>query len=97
MIKGGYKIINLKGVSLKSGVAQNIKGTHKAIESNYGKATLLSGLTVNGTDYQDMFVNFTVSGTNYVATTVVGTLTISKNDDVTIGTSSSGGSSGSIG
>lgn len=92
MIKGGYKIINLKGVSLKSGVSQNIKGTYESIESNYGKATLLSGLTVNGTDYPDMFVNFTVSGTNYVATTVAGTLTISQNDDVKIGTSSSGGS-----
>lgn len=96
MIKGGYKIINLKGVSLKSGVAQNIKGTYDSVKSNYGKATLLSGLTVSGTDYPDMFVDFTLKGTDYVATTVAGTLTISNNDNVTIGTSSSGGS-GTIG
>ena len=99
MVKGGYKIINLKGVELDSGVAKTVKGVYESLENNYGKATMLSGLNIDGKVYGDMYVNFVVADTDYVATTYLGTVTISDDDTVTFNASSGStqGGNGSIG
>lgn len=96
MIKGGYKIVDLKDTDFTVGTEAAIVGIHDAIESNYRKPILLSGITIASAKYNDTFVNFVLSGTSYVgvlntvwtnATSAVATvITVADTDDVTIST-----------
>lgn len=63
--KGGYKIIDFGGVALTSGTEATIPGVYDAIEST-NKRTVVSGLVVGGTEYNDMEVNFVVSSGDFV-------------------------------
>lgn len=83
--RGGYKIIDLKNTPLETGVASTIVGGYEALENNYGKPTLLSGLVIGGTVYSDLWVNFVASGGNYSASLgSIGTITVTANDEVTV-------------
>lgn len=90
MIKGGYKIVDLKNTSFTvGGGAKIVKGVHEAIESNYRKPILLSGLVIDGVERSDRYVEFFVSEGSYYGYLVisdVGTLTIiiSSDDEITI-------------
>ena len=58
-LTGGYKIIDLHDVNLVvDGSPVKIPGVYEAIESNYRKATILSGMTLNGVERPDRWVNF---------------------------------------
>ena len=61
---GGYKIIDFKGVPFTSGTEKTINGIYDAIEST-NKVTLVSGLVIGSTEYDDMFVPFNVNGTDF--------------------------------
>lgn len=65
-LKGGYKIIDFKGTALTSGTEATIPGVYEAIEST-NKRTIVSGLVVGGTEYDDMPVLFTVDSTSFVS------------------------------
>lgn len=82
MRKGGYKIINLNDNNLNASNT-TITGIHNEIESNYRKAILLSGITINGVEYSDCFTTFTVRGGNLVTTVYNNTITITDKDIVT--------------
>ena len=58
--KGGYKIIDFGGISLTSGTKKTIPGVYYAIKST-NKRTVISGLVVGSTEYNDIEVNFVVS------------------------------------
>lgn len=62
---GGYQIIDFKGIALTSGTEKTILGVYDAIERT-NKRTVVSGLVVGSTEYNDMEVNFVVSGTSFV-------------------------------
>lgn len=85
--KGGYKIVDLKGTSLTSGTEATIVGMYDAIEST-NKRTIISGLVVGSTEYDDFPVLFTVSGTSFVATQKITGATIdivvADDDGVTV-------------
>lgn len=84
-MKGGYQIIDLKNVNLiTDGSAVTIDGVYEHLEGNYAKATLLEGLTVDGDAQTARFVEFTVSGTSFVATVLGKTLTITDDNEITI-------------
>lgn len=89
-MKGGYKIIDLQDVNLVTGTASKIAGIHDAIENNYRKATLVSGIIIDGLEKADRFVAFENAGGDYVgilyeATTNAKTyLTITDADEVTV-------------
>lgn len=56
MLNGGYKIINFKDVNLTSGGDKvEVKDIYSTIENNYRKALLLSGLVVDGKEYNDLW------------------------------------------
>lgn len=64
MQRGGYQILDLKNVPLKSGSAHMFEGIYELVEGTR-KATLISGLNVGGVEYHDIFVNFSVVGQTY--------------------------------
>ena len=82
MRKGGYKVINLNDNNLTTSNT-TITGIYKDIKSNYRKAILLSGITINGVEYSDCFTTFNVSGSNLIATVYNNTITITDTDIVT--------------
>lgn len=80
MRNGGYKIIDLKGVDVKSGAT--IEGVYAAVKETL-KPIVLAGLNINGTEYKDLFVNFIASGSNYVGKVDTITITITNADLIT--------------
>lgn len=66
-MRGGYKIINLNNVNLTlGGDAVKVDGIYEALEGNYNKPTVLSGITIGGLEYTDMYLNFTVNEAMYI-------------------------------
>lgn len=67
MLKGGYQIIDLGNRNFHHLVGITIPGIYDKIEGTR-KPILLSGFKYADVEFKDMFVNFTVSGSNFVAT-----------------------------
>lgn len=85
MIKGGYKIIDFKDTPLTTGGgATTIAGIYDSIEGSYRKPLLLSGLTIDSTEHNDVYATATVSGSNFVFTVYGKTITITDADAVTV-------------
>lgn len=85
MIKGGYKIINFKDAPLKAGGStMMIKGIYDTVEASYRKPLLLSGLTIDGIERNDVYATPTLSGSNYVFTAYGKTITITDTDTVSV-------------
>ena len=81
MLNGGYKIINLRGFALGT-EATVIDGIYEAIEGNYGKAIMLSGLTIGGVEKPDAFVTANVDSGNFVIEVYGQKITITDEDEV---------------
>jgi hypothetical protein len=86
--KGGYLIIDLKGVSLTSGTATKFDGIAVKVANPYNKATLISGLVVGNVAYADFFAPFVKGENVYSAAVEIGgesiTITVATNDNVTV-------------
>lgn len=87
---GGYKIIDLKGISITAGgEAVTIAGVYDAIEST-NKATLIENLVIGSVEQNARFLTFKVDSGSYVSEetfTVSGTeytLNISSDDEVSV-------------
>lgn len=78
--KGGYKIIDLKGLDFSSNMV--IDGIHESIEDNYGKPLLFSGIVIDGVEKDDVFTKVVVNGNGYDVTLYGQMLHISHNDVV---------------
>lgn len=64
MKKGGYQIIDLKDANITTeGVT--IKGIYADISTNKRKVILLSGVTIKGVEFSDMFVKVVKVGTDF--------------------------------
>lgn len=83
MKNGGYQIIDFRGANLTTeGVT--VPGVFAAIEGNYRKPTLASGLVVDGKEYADTYVFFEPAGTGYSGhITGLGFINITDADVVT--------------
>ena len=46
MFKGGYKLIDFKETNITLATPSTIKGVYEAIENNYRKPTLITGLVI---------------------------------------------------
>lgn len=84
MIKGGYKIINLKNVAIDTENGTTLTGIYNDIENNYRKPLLLSGVVIDGVEKADTFINVIVSDGNYTFATYGKTYTISSDDLIKI-------------
>lgn len=58
MFKGGYKLIDFKENNIALSTPTTIKGVYEAIEHNYRKPTLITGLVIGSVEKEDTFVNF---------------------------------------
>lgn len=57
--KGGYKLIDFKETDITvGGAAVTISGVYASIENNYRKPTLITGLSIDGVEKEDCFINF---------------------------------------
>lgn len=83
MFKGGYKLIDLRNVDLKTGVGATIGGIHGSIESSYRKPLVLTGVVLDSVEVSDLFVNVTVDSGNYKITVPTGEIVITSADLVT--------------
>lgn len=83
MQKGGYQIIDLKGLNFVVGTAQTVDGIYDKIEGTK-KPLYVSGIQIAGVEYHDTYVDFTVSTGNFVGTIYGKKITITADDKVTI-------------
>lgn len=84
MVKGGYKIVNFKGENITTENGAEISGIYESLENNYHKPILISGIVVDGTEYNDTFVEVTVSGTDYAFSAYGKTFTVTNADKITV-------------
>lgn len=71
MARGGYQLLDFKGVNLTSGSKNTtLTEIYDKIEAT-NKRTVVTGLVVGGTEYDDMEVNFVVSSSNFVGIVVL--------------------------
>lgn len=90
MFKGGYKLIDFKENNIVLATPTTIKGVYDAIEHNYRKPTLITGLVIENVEKEDTFVNFEHGKNVYngllgmTANDKVLFITITNNDVVTI-------------
>ena len=83
-MNGGYVIVDFKGVNLTTKKASAIAGIYESIEASHRKAILISGVTIDGVEQRDTFVNPTVNAGNFVFAVYGHTITVSAEDNVTI-------------
>ena len=94
MIKGGYQIIDLKGIEL-SGDTYYMSGIYSKIEHNHDKTILMSNINIDG-DINDYYVQPVYDDEyNLIMTVGEHTLYVTPDDDVYIVEGIVGGSSGS--
>lgn len=84
MKRGGYKIIDFKDVNILTDGGATVTGIYKDIEKRHRKAILISGITIDGVEKPDCFVDCEGSGSNYTFTAYGKTFTITNADKVTI-------------
>lgn len=88
-LRGGYKIIDLKGKPLTPNVGMVYEGIYESIEETR-KPILLTGLAIlidgNIMEYKDTYVLFYLLEGQYIATLLIEgiTITVTDNDIVTI-------------
>lgn len=81
-IKGGYKIINFKGIPLNKESKVTIKGIYDSIENSYRKPLLFSGVNIGGYIYPDMFIQAILTSARYEVTLDNVKLYITSDDDI---------------
>ena len=74
--KGGYQIVDLKGVSLTASTASVIPGVGEQLQGANGKRTVVSGLVVSGDAQPDTEVLFTNNSGTYTGKFGIWTLSI---------------------
>lgn len=79
--RGGYTIVDFADVALIDGAAAGVKvaGATAAIADAGKKATLVSGLVVDGAKYDDLYVNFNLTEDGYL-----GVVWLSKDEGLEI-------------
>lgn len=86
MKKGGYKIIDFKGIEIGTS-SKKIPGIYEAIEST-NKRTVVSGLVKSSVEYDDFDALFAVSGSNFTCKAAAGaqfiTIVVKPDDTVTV-------------
>lgn len=84
MVKGGYKVVNFKDENITAENGATVSGVYESLENNYHKALMISGVVIDGTEYNDTFVEVTVSGSDYTFTAYGKTFTVTSEDKVTV-------------
>ena len=83
MIKGGYKIIDFNDVNIITGDGATVQGIYDDIKNSHRKAIMVSGITIDGVEKPDCFVDCEVSGSDYKFSAYGKTFTITSENKVT--------------
>lgn len=84
MLKGGYKIIDFQDVNITTENGATVVGIYEEIEKSHRKAILISGVTIDGVEKPDCFIDCEVQDGNYVFSAYGKTFTITEENNVTI-------------
>lgn len=84
MKRGGYHIVDFKDVNITTAEGATIAGIYEELEGSYRKAVLVSGVTIDGVEYRDTFVDVSHSENNYSFTAYGKTFTVTNEEKVTI-------------
>lgn len=82
--KGGYQIVDFKNVSLTAGDETTVAGVYEAIEGNYNKRLVVSGIVIGSTEYDDVTVDVVVVGTDFVFRAYGYKFVVASGDGVTV-------------
>lgn len=83
MTNGGYHIVNFGDVGFTTGTATVVSGVYDDIESSHRKVIMISGVTLDGVEQRDCFVDCEVNESSYTFTAYGKTWTITNEDSVT--------------
>lgn len=83
-MRGGYKLISLKGTAFTLGTAAVVKGIYNAIVNSYHKHLILCDIVVGGTQLNDCELIVQKSGDDFVGEVYGHSITIEDDDKVTI-------------
>lgn len=84
MLKGGYHIVDFRDVNITTGTGVTVAGVYESIEENHRKAILISGVTIDGVEKPDCFVDCEIADSNYTFTAYGKTFTVTNADLVTV-------------
>lgn len=82
-MRGGYKIIDFSTPWSIDGGTVKIDGIYEQFENNYHKVVMLTNITIDGVEKNDVFVNVTVNVSTYQFEVYGINFTIASNDLVT--------------
>lgn len=82
-MRGGYKILDLSGFNFTPDSGQVVAGSYELLESS-PKATLVSGLVVEGKELPETFAPCALAESNYTLTVPGYTIKIESGDTVTV-------------
>lgn len=80
-MNGGYKVVDFKDIDITAD-GDVVAGVYEEIEGSHRKAILVSGVTLDGVEQRDTFVDPVVNSGDYTFTAYGKTFTITKDDKV---------------
>lgn len=83
-MNGGYKILDFKDQNITAAEGGTVAGIFEEIEASHRKAILVSGVTIDGVEQRDTFVDPVVNAGSYTFTAYGKTFTITSEDKITI-------------
>lgn len=84
MMRGGYHIVDFKDANITTADGATIVGIYEEIEGSYRKAILVSGVTLDGVEQRDTWVDPVAGENNYTFTAYGKTFTVTNEEKVTI-------------
>lgn len=83
MLKGGYHIADFQDINIVTGTATAVTGIYESIEGSHRKPILLSGITLDGVEKPDCFVDCEVADGSFTFSAYGKTWTVTNADEVT--------------
>lgn len=83
MLKGGYHITDFHDINIVTGEATVVTGIYESIEASHRKPILLSGITLDGVEKPDCFIDCEVADGSYTFSAYGKNWTITNADSVT--------------
>lgn len=84
MIRGGYHVVDFGDQNITTEAGVTIAGIYNSFEGSYRKAILVSGVTLEGVEQRDTFVDVTHGDNAYTFTAYGKTFTIANTDAVSV-------------
>lgn len=84
MLRGGYHIVDFKDTNITTDAGATVVGIYEELEGSYRKAILVSGVTIDGVEQRDTWVDPTHGDGNYTFTAYGKTFTVKSDETVTI-------------